>query len=261
MRHQLSRRIVAIVLAAASLTAATRSAFAQRCPGDCSGDLAVTIDELVLASRAFFGTSALAACPPADADGDGAVDAADVQAALTAYTGGCGAPRAVPIGAAVGTANALVTLATVTAAPGTTAGVGATLSTMGNPVVALQQDIAFSPLTRITGCAVNPAINRAQTAFGFQPPGCDPGATCTGIRAIVISFSDLSPIADGSLLFTCSSSTSATSTRSRAARSSIGAKSPSAPAPPPATIQSTASCRAPRRRPAEPSQRTASTAC
>lgn len=38
--------------------------------------------------------------------------------------------------------------------------------------------------------------------FAFQPPGCT-GETCTGIRAIIISFNDLEPIPTGTDLYTC----------------------------------------------------------
>jgi hypothetical protein len=38
--------------------------------------------------------------------------------------------------------------------------------------------------------------------FAFRPPGCS-GEACTGVRAIIISFSDLSPIPTGTELYTC----------------------------------------------------------
>ena len=51
-------------------------------------------------------------------------------------------------------------------------------------------------------CQVNPDIDKAATAFAFQPPGCS-GATCTGVTAIVLSFSNTQAIPDGVTLYTC----------------------------------------------------------
>ena len=39
--------------------------------------------------------------------------------------------------------------------------------------------------------------------FNFIPSGCNPGVDCVGVRVLVLSFSDLSPIADGAVLYTC----------------------------------------------------------
>jgi hypothetical protein len=203
MRRAICCQLSAVILPALLLIAAGDAA-AQSCAGDCDGNGKVTVEELVIGSRIFFGTSPLDMCPATDVDGDGAVNAGDLQSGLIAYAEGCHVARAAALGATAGTANALVTLSTATVSPGVITAISSTLSTMGNPVVALQQDISFSPLTPIVGCAVNPAINKPATAFGFQPPGCSPGVDCTAIRAIVISFTDLNPIPDGSPLFGCS---------------------------------------------------------
>ena len=52
-------------------------------------------------------------------------------------------------------------------------------------------------------CSVNPDIQKDGTTFEFLPPGCASGSTCTGIRATVLSFANLYPIADASVLYTC----------------------------------------------------------
>lgn len=52
-------------------------------------------------------------------------------------------------------------------------------------------------------CTVNPAIDKPSTDFAFLPIGCVTPATCAGVRAIVLSFYDVSPIPDGVALFTC----------------------------------------------------------
>jgi hypothetical protein len=52
-------------------------------------------------------------------------------------------------------------------------------------------------------CAVNPDIHKDATSFGFLPPLCTPGLTCTGIRALVLSITDSNPIEPGSVLYNC----------------------------------------------------------
>jgi hypothetical protein len=58
-------------------------------------------------------------------------------------------------------------------------------------------------LIGLPDCAVNPDIHKNATSFAFEPPSCTPGLTCTGVRAIVISFTDSNPIEPGSVLYTC----------------------------------------------------------
>ena len=54
-------------------------------------------------------------------------------------------------------------------------------------------------------CAVNPAINKEASMFGFLPSGCVPAQDCTGVRSLVFSLIDPNrPITDGSVLYTCS---------------------------------------------------------
>jgi len=52
-------------------------------------------------------------------------------------------------------------------------------------------------------CSVNQEIDKEATEFDFIPSGCSPGSTCTGILATVTSFENDDPIADGSVLYTC----------------------------------------------------------
>jgi hypothetical protein len=95
-------------------------------------------------------------------------------------------------------------------APGTQTTFAVSLSTAAAAVAGVQADIAFDSINAplaATGagrpdCTVNPAIGKEATAFAFQPPGCS-GAGCTAFRALVLSFSNVDPIADGSVLFTC----------------------------------------------------------
>jgi hypothetical protein len=84
------------------------------------------------------------------------------------------------------------------------------LHTLGQTVVAVQNDIDFKTAVPIattdTGtpaCRVNPKIEKPDTTFVFRPDGCTPGVDCTGIRARVLAAGNVDPIADGSELYAC----------------------------------------------------------
>lgn len=59
------------------------------CAGDCDGNGAVTVEELVLAVAIALGDQPLASCAPADADGDGAVRVAELVRAVAHALGSC----------------------------------------------------------------------------------------------------------------------------------------------------------------------------
>ena len=62
---------------------------AMGCPGDCSGDGAVTVNELVAAVDSALGLPGAASCAAADVDGDGTVTVDELIAAVGAARGGC----------------------------------------------------------------------------------------------------------------------------------------------------------------------------
>jgi hypothetical protein len=77
-------------------------------------------------------------------------------------------------------------------------------------IAATQNDIAFDPLTPIAAnsqggplCIVNPEIDKGDTSFSFQPPGCTVGTSCSAVRVLVLAFDNLDPIPSGSVLYTC----------------------------------------------------------
>jgi hypothetical protein len=87
----------------------------------------------------------------------------------------------------------------------------------GVSITATQNDLYFDP-TRVAfaatadkrpDCVPNPAIGKEHTQFGFLPAGCFDFGNCTGIRALVLSFTDLSAIPSGSVLYTCNVSITA----------------------------------------------------
>lgn len=68
----------------------TRTAFdAVACPGDCDGDLAVTVAELVRVVAIGLGMAPIDACPSGDADGDGHASIAEVIGAVRHALDGC----------------------------------------------------------------------------------------------------------------------------------------------------------------------------
>lgn len=103
-----------------------------------------------------------------------------------------------------------VVLDKVSGAPGQAVSFSATLRTGGATVAGAQNDIQFDPVntplaSKSAGkpqCAVNPAIGKNATAFTLRPNKCS-GRACTGMRALVLSVTDTWPIADGSVLYTC----------------------------------------------------------
>jgi len=97
------------------------------------------------------------------------------------------------------------------AAPGEQVTVQVALHTDGVAVAGVQTDISFDafavvPTERNDGgplCAVNPEINKPDSTFVFQPPGCVVGDTCTALRVLVFSVANVDPIPSGTVLFTC----------------------------------------------------------
>lgn len=77
----------------------------------------------------------------------------------------------------------------------------------GSTTVGVQNDLGFADGISVAragdapDCRVNRAIGR-EARFSFLPAGCLPGE-CTGIRALLLSFTDFTPIPDRALLYSC----------------------------------------------------------
>jgi phosphohistidine phosphatase SixA len=83
-------RILPALLATVLLCGVRAAAAApSTCPSDCNGDFEVTVNELVLAVTIALGDAELSVCPLADRDGNGAVEIADLIAAVSAALEGC----------------------------------------------------------------------------------------------------------------------------------------------------------------------------
>ncbi len=100
--------------AALWIASAVSPVAAQPCPGDCSSDGSVTIDELITCVNVALGTLPLAQCPQCNTGSDADVDIDDLVAAVNSSLNDCPAGTATPIPTATGpTATPSVT-ATVT---------------------------------------------------------------------------------------------------------------------------------------------------
>ncbi len=195
------RGLALTVSALAALLAAPASSRAQTCAGDCNGNGAVSTDETIVDANVVLGTLNLRSCPAADVSGDGRVTVDEAVTAVGRRLAGCAAP---PAGNALLAASgpAQIEVGVVAGSAGAQVTFDVTLHTMGNVVAATENVIAFDPLTPIVACEENPAIGK-DIFVGFRPLGCTAGLDCTSIKVIVLSLSNLDPIADGAVLYSC----------------------------------------------------------
>ncbi len=75
------------------LLAAVPAPASALCPVDCNGDGIVSPAELIRSERVATGLAAYRLCPPADVDGDGAVDGDEVVRGAAGVFGGCPDPE------------------------------------------------------------------------------------------------------------------------------------------------------------------------
>ncbi len=80
-------RIVGVVVSVVLVGSLVGGAAA--CPGDCSGDDQVTVDELIKGVNVALGDSAMNSCPEFDRDGDGAVRVDELLRGVAASINGC----------------------------------------------------------------------------------------------------------------------------------------------------------------------------
>ena len=109
----------------------------------------------------------------------------------------------------VSSSSTTIDVSDAEAAPGGDAMITVSLHSATPTVVAAQNRIDFSSPLRIAAnaegnpdCFVNPTVNKPATNFRFLPAQCV-GTACTAVRAVVLSFDGPTPIANGSILYTC----------------------------------------------------------
>jgi hypothetical protein len=81
----------------------------------------------------------------------------------------------------------------------------------GMDVDDVQLDVGFdpaaTPVLKMLGgapaCTANAGIGRETSAFSFLPDGCVPESTCTGVRALISTDTNPTPIPLGADLFAC----------------------------------------------------------
>src|SRR5262249_6795746 len=162
-----------------------------------------TILDVTLTSYRLINSRVIAASPSGErldpAAGDGAITVVGPRPTAT--------PTATPP-----PPGPLLTLTDAVAAPGDHVTIAARLSTAGQPIAGIQNDITYSTQAPIAAkadgtpdCTVNPDIHKEATAFRF---------TIEGLRAVVLSFENVDPIADGAVLYRCRVDVSAQATYS-----------------------------------------------
>jgi hypothetical protein len=125
-------------------------------------------------------------------------------------------PTATPVDCAVQPeACAHLRVGSAAGAPGERVTLAVTLDLGPWSVVGLQTDLRLleqAPVaiteTSEPACRINPAIDKLDSRFAFQPAGCTDD--CTHVRAIVLAFDNLDPIPSGALVFECDLSIRAT---------------------------------------------------
>jgi len=158
--HHLRRRHFALVrrpglrLACAVIAVACVTKQAMACVGDCNGDGAVTVDELVLGVKIDLGTAAIDACPAFDADDNGAVTVDELLSGVNAALTGCAA-----------TPTSLATVvASATPMPSATPTETATPTITGTPTETLTPTPNLPPELPAT------AVYRAFAGYPIQLP-------------------------------------------------------------------------------------------
>jgi len=96
MRRVVARAVFTLLVAcslvdAAPVVAGATTTAINRCDGDCDGDAAVTVDEVVACTNTALGLRSLSLCRRCDANNDGAVDVGDLINSVNDVLGGCDA--------------------------------------------------------------------------------------------------------------------------------------------------------------------------
>lgn len=202
--------VAATLAGALALPAAARPS----CTGDCDGNGAITVEEIVILANVALGNAPLETCPAGDTDGDQLVTVNEIVAAVIDALGGCTLPPESPTPIATSTPDAprgpRLDVGSARGAAGSVVAVDVTLSGGMGIVTAAATDIAYdSTRVRVArhgddiACTINPSIGSGTLPAKTLLVGTLPGRGASEIlRVGLVSFTSTAPIPDG-LLFTC----------------------------------------------------------
>lgn len=125
------------------------------CVGDCDGDLAVTVDEVVTGVSIALGARPLGECPSFDGNADEQVTVDEIILALNFALAGCPTEEPTPTATSAPGSSA-------TATPSPVATATATLTATATPTRAMGPTITFFGLARADGTVVSPSGTSAE---------------------------------------------------------------------------------------------------
>ena len=126
---------------------------ASTCPGDCNGNGAVTINELIVGVDIALETEAIATCPAFDVSGDGVVTVNEIILGVNASLNDCPSPPA--------TATPMIEPTSVGTATPTSA--ATTTPTEGPPATATPEAAATATATEVAPATLTPAPTATAT--------------------------------------------------------------------------------------------------
>jgi hypothetical protein len=160
-------------IAAACVLIATGAS--GQCGGDCDGNGAVSIGDLVQAVNISLGRAAIAACPAGDTDGDGRIAINELVAAVRNGLDGCPAtptPSQTPLPSATATTTptsppppTATSTATATATPTATATATPTASATSTATPTTTATVTATPTATVTATATPTATPTATVDY------------------------------------------------------------------------------------------------
>lgn len=195
---------IRVGIVAVALCLARTPAAADLCNDGAPSTSSANLADLQMARQVALGMAPISSCPGLNDDSDGRITISEIVAGISLVLQQAGAADG---GAATGILNPVVIdVGTAYGAASETAIFDVRLTSSLGLVAGVQIDISFDSQTPIPPhpnpifggapfCDVNPAINKNQSGFAYIGPN--------QIRAIIVSFTNLNLIPDGSVLFTC----------------------------------------------------------
>ena len=174
---------------------------ATACVGDCSGDGAVTVDEIVAGVNIALGAAPVAACPPFDAGGDGEVTVDEILQAVGVALAGC--PQATVSPEPPTNTPSATPTATMTAVPSASPPATDTPTPTAPPTPSATPSPSATPTPSTTPTS-SPSPSATPTPTPSPTPSMTPSSTATRTE---------SPSATASATKTTTPTSTATSTR------------------------------------------------